>query len=106
MEMVKVEDGKVVEIGLPNTGTLRNGQTVSGYHLLDKSILIDEGWYDVIDEPPIYNPDTHYLKFKDYELLDDNVALKIYEITEIPEYANNEFEQYKNIVDIMLGVKE
>ena len=103
--MVKVENGEVVQVGLPKTGTLKDGRSVSNYHLLDVDMLKNEGWYHLLDDPPEYNPDTQYLKFIEYELVDDK-AIKIYEVIEIPAPIPNEFEQYKNIVNTMLGVEE
>ena len=41
--MIQVIDGKIKQYQLPKTGTLKDGSTVSGYHLLDEEILLDEG---------------------------------------------------------------
>ena len=45
MKLIQVINGKIKHnTSLPKTGTLKNGSTVSGYHLLDEEILLDEGW--------------------------------------------------------------
>ena len=48
--MIQVIKGKIKQYSLPKTGTLKNGSTVSGYHLLDEEILLDEGWLPLEDK--------------------------------------------------------
>lgn len=43
MIYTKVENGQVVQVGLPATGTLKDGSTVSGYDKLDEATLLSEG---------------------------------------------------------------
>ena len=43
MKLVQVINGEIAQYSLPKTGTLKNGSTVSGYHLLDEEVLLDEG---------------------------------------------------------------
>ena len=38
--MIQVIEGKIKQYNLPKTGTLKNGSTVSGYHLLDEESII------------------------------------------------------------------
>lgn len=84
MKLVQVINGKIAQYSLPKTGTLKNGSTVSGYHLLDNEILLDEGWLPLEDIKPEYNPDTQYLIHDGYEILTDKV-IKKYRIENIPE---------------------
>ena len=40
MKLVQVINGEIAQYSLPKTGTLKNGSTVSGYHLLDEEVLL------------------------------------------------------------------
>lgn len=73
MTYVKVENNQVVQIGLPSTGVLRDGSTVSGYDLLDEVILRNEGWLPLEENKPTYNAETQYLEFVDYTITQDKV---------------------------------
>lgn len=57
-ELVRVQRGRVTDIGLPETGTLKNGRVVSGYDQLPDDVLIREGWQNLQDDgpPPITDP--------------------------------------------------
>ena len=52
MKLVQVINGEITQRSLPKTGTLKNGSTVSGYHLLDEEVLLDEGWLPLEDIVP------------------------------------------------------
>ena len=114
MKMIQVINGEIKQYKLPKTGTLSDGRTVSGYHLLDEEILKQEGWLPLEDNPPEYNPETQYLIFDGYEILEDKVVKK-YRIEDIPEpeepepseidLLKNEIEELKQTIDIMLGVE-
>jgi hypothetical protein len=82
--MIQIIDGKIKQYQLPKVGTLKNGSTVSGYHLLDDDILRDEGWLPLEDNPPEYDEETQYLVQDGYGILEDKV-IKKYRIEEIPE---------------------
>ena len=82
--MIQVIEGKIKQYDLPKTGTLKNGSTVSGYHLLDEDLLKDEGWLPLEDVEPEYDEETQYLANDGYEILEDKVIRK-YRIEEIPE---------------------
>lgn len=66
MIYTKVENGQVVQVGLPATGTLKDGSTVSGYDKLDEATLLSEGQRPLIDNPLEYNPETEYLEHEGY----------------------------------------
>ena len=105
--MIQVIEGKIKQYSLPKTGTLKNGSTVSGYHLLDEEVLLDEGWLPLEDSPPEYDEETQYLVQDDYEILEDKVIRK-YRIEEIPEREEPrdlevEIEELRQIIDILLG---
>ena len=76
MKQVQVINGKIAQYSLPKTGTLKNGSTVSGYHLLDENILKDEGWLPLEDIKPEYDEETQYLVNDGYEILEDKVIKK------------------------------
>lgn len=80
-----VVDNQVIEIGqLPETWQLKDGRTVSGFHLLDNEIHIQEGWLPVIDDIPQYDQETQYIQFDKYEILEDKVIRK-YTVENTPE---------------------
>ena len=111
--MIQIISGGIVQYNLPKTGTLKDGSTVSGYHLLDIEILKDEGWLPLEDIQPEYDEETQYLVNDGYEILEDKV-IKKYRIEEIPELQEpepseidllkNEIEELKTTIDTMLGV--
>ena len=105
--MIQVIEGKIKQYSLPKTGTLKNGSTVSGYHLLDEEILKEEGWLPLEDIPPEYDEETQYLANDGYEILEDKV-IKKYRIEEIPEREEprdleSEIEELRQIIDILIG---
>ena len=109
MKQVQVINGKIAQYSLPKTGTLKNGSTVSGYHLLDNEILLDEGWLPLEDIPPEHDVETQYLVQDGYEILEDKV-IKKYSIVDIPEPQPNEVEILNNkiaklekVIDTILG---
>ena len=106
MKLVQVINGEIAQYSLPKTGTLKNGSTVSGYHLLDEEILLDEGWLPLEDSPPEYDMETQYLVTDGYEILEDKV-IKKYRIEEIPKREPRdleaEIEELRRTIDILLG---
>ena len=107
--MIQVINGEIIQYQLPQTGTLKDGRTVSGYHLLDEEVLLDEGWLPLEDNPPEYDEETQYLVNDGYEILEDKV-IKKYKIEDIPEPQLSEVEVYKNkiaelekAIDTILG---
>lgn len=67
-----VQNGSVVKIGLPSSGTV-NGSTVSNYNLLPEATLLAEGWKQYTENIPTYNPETQYATFGSYEILASGV---------------------------------
>ena len=107
MKLIQVINGKIKQHKLPKVGTLKDGRTVSGYHLLDEEILLDEGWLPLEDIKPAYDEETQYLANDGYEILEDKV-IKKYRIEEIPEREEprdleQEIEELRQIIDILLG---
>jgi hypothetical protein len=105
--MIQVINGEIIQYNLPKVGTLKDGSTVSGYHLLDEELLKDEGWLPLEDNPPEYDIETQYLVNDGYEILEDKV-IKKYRIEEIPEREEPrdlevEIEELRQIIDILLG---
>lgn len=66
-QFARVKGGQVQTIGLPRTGTLASGASVSNYHLLPVETLKAEGWLEVMDEKPTYDPETEDLVFDGHE---------------------------------------
>lgn len=107
MKLVQVINGEITQYSLPKTGTLKNGSTVSGYHLLDEEILLDEGWLPLEDVEPEYDGETQYLANDGYEILEDKV-IKKYRIEEIsereePRDLEAEIDELRQTVDILIG---
>ncbi len=105
--MIQVIEGKIKQYSLPKTGTLKNGSTVSGYHLLDEDTLRDEGWLPLEDIQPLFDINTQHLVNDGYEILEDKV-IKKYRIEEIPEKEEprdleQEIEELRQIIDVLLG---
>jgi hypothetical protein len=105
--MIQVIDGEIKQYRLPKVGTLKDGRTVSGYHLLDENILKDEGWLPLEDIKPEYDEETQYLVNDGYEILEDKV-IKKYRIEEIsereePRDLEAEVEELRQIIDILIG---
>ena len=110
--MVQIEGGQIIRFNLPKVGTLKDGSTVSGYHLLNEEILLDEGWLPLEDSPPEYDEETEYLANDGYEILEDKV-IKKYKVENIPEptppepseidILKTEITELNQTIDIMLG---
>ena len=95
MKLVQVKDNQIVQYDLSKTGTLKDGSTVSAYHLLDEEVLLDEGWLPLEDNPPEHDEETQYLVQDGYEILEDKV-IKKYKVELIPEQ-----EEYIDEMELM-----
>ena len=104
--MIQVRDNQIIQYNLPTVGKLKDGRTVSGYNLLDKEILKEEGWLPLEDNKPEYNPKTHFLQDEGYKILEDRV-LKKYRVVEISKDSENisqeELIEIKQALEILLG---
>lgn len=80
-----IEKGEIKRVGnLPKVWALKDGTTVSGFHLLDSATLIQEGWLPVEEVVPTYDETTEYLTNPQYEVLADKV-IKRYSVGIIPK---------------------
>ena len=104
MKLIQVINGEITQHSLPKTGTLKNGSTVSGYHLLDEEVLLDEGWLPLEDNRPEHDMEAQYLANDGYEILEDKV-IKKYRIVERvePRDLEVEIEELRQIIDILIG---
>ena len=82
--MIQVINGEIKQYSLPKVGTLKDGRTVSGYHLLGEDILRDEGWLPLENIQPEYDSETQFLSHDGYEILEDKV-IKKYNVGDYPE---------------------
>ena len=98
--MVQVINGEITRHKLPKTGTLQSGETVSGYHLLDREILIQEGWLPLEADEPTYDAETQYITADGYEILADKV-IKKYKVLPI---TPNISERLKSVEDVLLMI--
>ena len=100
MKLVQVINGEISQYSLPKTGGLKDGSTVSGYHLLGEDILRDEGWLPLEDIPPEYDVETQYLINDGYEILAGKV-IKKYKVLPI---TPNISERLKSAEDVLLMI--
>lgn len=70
---VKVENGIITQTELPITGYLKSGESVSGYNLLPKEVLLSEGWRECTEDKPTYDEQTEYLIIDYFEVNNDEV---------------------------------
>jgi hypothetical protein len=70
---VQIKNNEIIRFGLPETGTLENGCTVSGYNTLPVEQLKHEGWVELIEEIPTVTENQH-LEHLGYEVLKDSVV--------------------------------
>jgi hypothetical protein len=108
MDYAKVVNGQVERVGLPTTGILKNGCTVSGYNLLTEDELFDEDWLPYIDNQPIYDIETQYLEFVDYTIIPNTEVIANYIVkTRVPQ-PPSEIDEIKddalNIAEILLDL--
>lgn len=96
--MVRIVDGIVVREGLPETGELSDGTTVSGYPLLPPQTLADEGWLPLEDIPPSFNPITQFLEASGYMILPNKVVKQYIVVTKEP----SEIETLKKAINALL----
>lgn len=87
MDYVLVENGVVKKVGLPKTGLLKNGCTVSGYDTLEQSVLLDEGWLPVIDNLPTYDPGLQTIQHDGYDISETQVTAR-YIVRSIADTVN------------------
>ncbi len=70
----KVENGQVVQVGLPSCGALADGRCVSNFNLLSPETLFAEGWLPLELNQPEYNSATHELHLTGYTIQADKVT--------------------------------
>jgi hypothetical protein len=104
MKLIQVISGEITQHSLPKTGTLKNGSTVSGYHLLPEEVLKQEGWLPLEDIQPEYDENTQYLTSDGYEILEDKIVKK-YKVENIPRPQQNEID-YMLDLDFRISLLE
>ena len=70
----KAENGNVIQVGLPQSGVLKDGRTVSGYNLLPANVLKAEGWLPLEQVIPAYNAETQHIEHDSYIVESDKVT--------------------------------
>ena len=70
----KIENGNVVQVGLPQSGVLNDGRTVSGYNLLPANVLKAEGWLPLEQIIPAYDAETQQIVHDSYVVKTDKVT--------------------------------
>lgn len=77
--MVRVENGKVVEVDLPLSGTLKDGRTVSNYNLLPIEILLEEGWLPLEQVVPSFYSEKEY-PIHEFYLVEKDKVIEYFKI--------------------------
>ena len=95
--MIKIIDGKIKQ--LPKTGII-DGKEVINYHLLEKAILVKEGWLDRVDVKPAFNATTHYLTQGKIEVVGTDAIIN-YVVVEIPEVEPSTEEVVEDLVQVL-----
>jgi len=76
----RIVDGQIVEVGVPRTGRLANGQMVSNYDRLPDQVLHSEGWRSIVDNgPPEHDPETESLE-TNYEVQSNGIPVVRYTV--------------------------
>ena len=103
--MIKIKNGIIERIGLPQVGTLTDGSTVSNYDKLPQETLTGEGWLPVEDDKPIFNTLTQYLVFDSYEILTDKVIAhyKPIDIGLDPQTIDERLATIEETIDTIFG---
>lgn len=83
MGYCKVENGVVTQVGLPASGVLSTGESVSGYSALPVEILVAEGWLPLTDATPEWDPATEMLTTPTYTLTEGGVTV-VYAVESLP----------------------
>jgi len=115
MNYAYIENGEVTKTRLPRTGTLKDGGTVSNYHLLPHETLLAEGWLPLVDEPPVTDEkhravitgyEKHRAVITGYEIFADRVET-VYSIEEIipPAVSERELQDKARLKAQQLAVK-
>lgn len=99
MKYVKVEGNQVVATELPEVGVLKDGRTVSGYHLLPEDALKEEGWLPLVDNPPTYDPSSEVLKFVGYDIKETKVIAK-YEVEKAEKIDQVEVARHAKLAEL------
>lgn len=71
---VKIENGNVIQAGLPESGALQDGRMVSGYNLLPDDVLKAEGWLPLEQIIPVYDAETQHIMHDSYTVETDKVV--------------------------------
>ena len=115
MKYALIENNQVTKTRLPKVGTLKDGSTVSNYHLLPHETLLAEGWLPLVDEPPVTDEkhravitgyEKHRAVITGYEIFADRVET-VYSIEEIipPAVSERELQDKARLKAQQLAVK-
>lgn len=107
MNYARVKNSEVIQVGLPSTGTLKDGSTVSGYNLLDADVLAAEGWVTLVDNSPVYDSATEYLEHAGYTVGETEVTANyIVRLIPAPEPPQPTMEEYLVDLDYRVSMIE
>lgn len=103
MNLVQIKDEIIVKSGLPKNGFLKDGTQVSGYHLLEETILQEEGWLPLEEnKPTLLDGEVH--EFSHYEILVDKVIVHYVAIVPPPPEPTEDEVLWQTITDLQLDL--
>ncbi len=95
-----------VRVGLPKTGKLSDGRSVSNYRALPEATLQAEGWLPYIDEKPEAD-EGYYARATGYDVQETQIV-RTYEILPTPPQEPDEMDELRQAVadltELVLGV--
>ncbi len=92
------EQNGQVRVGLPKTGKLSDGRSVSNYRALPEETLLAEGWLPFVDEKP-EEQEGFYSAATGYDVQETQIV-RTYEMAAIPEPVEevNEMDELRQAV--------
>lgn len=79
---VQVINGEITRRSVPENYTHDDGSVTLGYNLLPIEELKKDGWVEVVEIKPNYNPETQYLAFES-EILGTDEVIITYKVVDI-----------------------
>lgn len=82
MKMVQVKNNEITLRSVPENYTHEDESVTLGYNLLPTEELSKDGWVEVVEVKPTYNPDTQYLTLES-EVVGVNKVTATYKVVDI-----------------------
>ena len=96
MNLVQVKNNEITLRHVPENYTHEDGSVTLGYNLLPIEELSRDGWVEVVEVKPTYNPETQYLSLES-EVVGVNKVTATYKVVDIIPYKPVVTEEQKAI---------